>query len=76
MIIQFEFSKCIFKFIKIALPRKILKNHESTMKGSDYRVNQLILSLASLKNVPLDTPIIETASVFVISCFIFLISCN
>lgn len=31
MIIQFEFSKCIFKFIKIALPRKILKKHESSL---------------------------------------------
>lgn len=32
------------------------------------------LSLTNLKNVPLDTPIREVASVFVISCFIYLSS--
>ena len=53
-------------------PRKLSIDHESTTKGRSYRVNQLFLSLTNLKNVPLDTPIIEAASVFVISCFKYL----
>ena len=41
-------------------PRKLNVDHKRSL-------NQDYLSLTSLKNVPLDTPIIGAASVFVIS---------
>lgn len=72
----------IFYWIKIcincALPRKVLENHESSLlttkaqRKVELRVNQVFLSLTNLKKVPLDTPISDAASVFVVSWFIYL----